>query len=166
MILSFLLIASALFAQDGRTPNQNGTVAGVLRDAAGAPAVGVRVSALARGADVVSDRYTPSTLAYQGKARNLGVDDAARISAWAAGDLEPDLVVVLDVSEEVARARALHPPDRVEREGEGFHAAVRTAYRELASERGWILVDGDGTTDDVADHIWKVVQEHLGPEEH
>src|SRR5262249_37557829 len=51
--------------------------------------------ALARGAWVVSDRYVPSTLAYQGVGRALGVDELARISDWAAEGLEPDLVVVL-----------------------------------------------------------------------
>src|SRR5438067_5631560 len=53
--------------------------------------------ALGRGAVVVSDRYVPSSLAYQGVGRGLGVDEVARLSAWATGGLEPDLVIVFDV---------------------------------------------------------------------
>ena len=53
--------------------------------------------ALDRGAVVVSDRYVPSSLAYQGVARGLGVEEVARLSEWATGGLEPDVVVVLDV---------------------------------------------------------------------
>lgn len=117
--------------------------------------------ALARGADVVSDRYSPSTLAYQGRARGLGVDDVARISHWAADGIEPDLVVVLDVPDEVANARVPSSRDRVERAGDTFHAAVRTAYRELAAERGWVVVDARAAPDEVAERIWSVVCERF-----
>src|SRR4029453_17889842 len=58
--------------------------------------------ALARGADVVSDRYVPSSLAYQGVGRGLGVDEVEKMNHWATGGLEPDLVVVLDADGAVA----------------------------------------------------------------
>ena len=61
--------------------------------------------ALVRGAIVVCDRYEPSTLAYQGAARGLGVDEVGRMSAWAAGGIEPDAVVLLDAPDAVAEAR-------------------------------------------------------------
>jgi dTMP kinase len=118
--------------------------------------------ALARGAWVVSDRYVPSTLAYQGVGRALGVEELARISAWAAENLEPDLVVVLDVSDEVAAARRA-AGDRMEREAEAFHDRVRDAYRRLAASRGWVLVDGSGDVDAVAAKVWAVVEERLAP---
>jgi dTMP kinase len=113
--------------------------------------------ALARGAIVISDRYTPSTLTYQGVGRALGIETVQRLNAFATGDLEPDLVVVIDVPDEVAEARVAAERDRVERAGEDFHARVRAAYRELAKERGWRIVDGTGNPDDVAVRVQDAV---------
>ncbi len=89
--------------------------------------------ALARGAVVISDRYTPSTLAYQGVGRELGVDALTGVNALATGGLEPDLVIVLDVADVVADTRAAGDRDRVEEAGAEFHARVRAAYRVLAA---------------------------------
>src|SRR5918992_1233844 len=61
--------------------------------------------ALERGAVVVCDRYVDSSVAYQGVARGLGVTEIERLSAWATGGLEPDVVVVLDVTPAVGAAR-------------------------------------------------------------
>lgn len=106
--------------------------------------------AIARGAIVVCDRYAPSTLAYQGVARGLGVDAVERLSGWAAGELEADAVIVLDLPDAIAERRVSPHRDRFERAGAEFHARVRAAYRELAAARGWLLVDADGTPDEVA----------------
>jgi dTMP kinase len=113
--------------------------------------------ALARGAVVVSDRFTPSTLAYQGVGRGLGVDAVAALDAFATGGLVPDLVVVLDVADAVAEARLPPGRDRVERAGAAFHAQVRGAYRDLAVARGWCIVDGSGTPDEVAARVAEAV---------
>jgi dTMP kinase len=117
--------------------------------------------ALDQGADVVCDRYLPSTLAYQGVGRGLGVDAVESMNRWATGGLEPDLVVVLDVPDEVARARQAGVPDRLERAGPDFHARVRRAYRDLGAERGWVLVDGTAAVEEVADRVWRAVTERL-----
>jgi dTMP kinase len=113
--------------------------------------------ALARGAIVVCDRYEPSTLAYQGVARGLGVESVERLSEWATAGVEPDIVVVLDLPDEIAEARVSVDRDRFERAGADFHARVRTAYRDLAPARGWVLVDADGTPDDVAARVLAAV---------
>jgi dTMP kinase len=118
--------------------------------------------ALARGADVVSDRYVPSSLAYQGVGRGLGVEKVERLNRWATDGLEPDLVVVLDVDDAVAQSRRAAPRDRLEQAGADFHAAVRDAYRTLAPDRGWIVIDGSATVDDVAARVWRAVEERLG----
>jgi dTMP kinase len=118
--------------------------------------------ALARGADVVSDRYVPSSLAYQGVGRGVGIDKVEQLNRWATGGLEPDLVVVLDVDDTVAVSRRAEPGDRLERAGAEFHAAVRDAYRSLAEERGWELLDGGAEVDAVADRVWGVVSERFG----
>lgn len=118
--------------------------------------------ALDRGDDVVSDRYVPSSLAYQGVGRGLGVEVVDQINRVATGGLEPDVVVVLDVTDELATERHLGPPDRLERAGAEFHAAVRQAYRDLAAERGWVVVDGSGDEEEVAERVWRAASERLG----
>ena len=107
--------------------------------------------ALARGDDVVSDRFTGSTLAYQGYARGLSVDELARLSAWATEGLEADVVVLLDVPWDVAVTRMKREPDRMEAAGEEFHRRVAEGYRALAAAdpRRWRLVDGSGSVDEV-----------------
>lgn len=114
--------------------------------------------ALQRGAVVVSDRYVPSSLAYQGVARGLGVDDVARLSEWATGGLTPDLVVVLDVAPGEAAGRRAGPQDRMEREPDEFRAAVLAAYRDLAARFGWTLLDGSAPVDVVAEQVWVAVR--------
>jgi dTMP kinase len=114
--------------------------------------------ALDRGAVVVSDRYVPSSLAYQGVGRGLGVEAVERISHWATGGLSPDLVVVLDVPPEVAAARRKGPRDRMEREPDGFREVVRRAYRDLAIRFGWSVVDGTAPVEKVAEEVWAAVQ--------
>ncbi|HUF83113.1 MAG TPA: dTMP kinase [Acidimicrobiia bacterium] len=113
--------------------------------------------ALEHGDDVVGDRYVPSSLAYQGVGRGLGVEVVEQINQVATGGLEPVVVVVLDVTDAVAAARRRGAGDRLERAGVEFHAAVRQAYRDLAAERGWTVVDGTGTEDQVHDLVWKAV---------
>jgi dTMP kinase len=117
--------------------------------------------ALARGAVVVCDRYTPSTLAYQGVARGLGVDEVERLSRWADAGLEPDAVIVLDLPDDVAEARVSTERDRFERAGAVFHASVRAAYRDLASSRNWSVVDASGTPDEVAARVLATVAAHV-----
>lgn len=114
--------------------------------------------ALAAGEWVVCDRYVPSSLVYQGVVRDLGVELVEQLSDVATGGLAPDLVIVLDVTDRVAAARQGGEPDRLEREGAGFHSAVRRAYRELAPARGWVVVDADGSVDEVADAVRNSVE--------
>ncbi len=107
--------------------------------------------ALASGRDVVTDRFSGSTLAYQGYARGLDVDELARLSQWATGGLEPDVVVLLDVPAEVAAMRMKRGLDRMEAAGDDFHRRVADGYRALAAAHPdrWRVVDGSGTVDDV-----------------
>jgi len=105
--------------------------------------------ALARGAWVLSDRFLPSSLVYQGVVRGLGVDAVAELNRMAVGDVTPDLVVLLDVTDAVAEARRGSVSDRLEAEGAAFHASVRAAYRDLAPARGWVVVDANAELDAV-----------------
>jgi dTMP kinase len=109
--------------------------------------------ALARGAWVLSDRFLPSSLVYQGVVRGLGVDAVAEINHMAVGDVVPDLVALLDVDDAVAEARRGSGTDRLEAEGAAFHARVRAAYRELAPTRAWVVVDANLSVDEVGDAL-------------
>ncbi|MFN8027618.1 MAG: dTMP kinase [Acidimicrobiia bacterium] len=113
--------------------------------------------ALARGAWVVSDRFLPSSLVYQGVVRGLGVDAVAAVNEMAVGDVVPDLVVLLDVDDPVAESRRGSGTDRLEAEGAAFHAQVRAAYRDLAHTHGWATVDANLDVDAVADALRGVV---------
>ena len=87
--------------------------------------------ALERGADVVSDRYVDSSLAYQGIARGVGVDHVLELNLHVVQGLMPDLTVLL-LLDPAQAGRRVAAPDRLEREDEGFHRRVDAAYRELA----------------------------------
>lgn len=113
--------------------------------------------ALSRGEIVISDRFVPSSVAYQGVGRDLGVERIGALSAWATGGLDPDIVVVLDVDAATAATRLGDPTDRMERESSDFHAGVRAAYRDLAASHGWRVVDGSGDRDAVAAAVWDCV---------
>ena len=147
---------------DGDTPIDPTTEALLLAADRAQQVVDVIRPALGRGTDVVSDRYVPSSLAYQGVGRGLGVDDIDRLNRWATGGLDADVVVVLDVDDEVAASRRAGPGDRLERAGAEFHARVRDAYRTLASERGWVVIDGNADVATVAERVWGAVRDRLG----
>jgi dTMP kinase len=87
---------------------------------------------LERGADIVSDRYIDSSLAYQGLARGLGVERVLELNLAVVGELLPDRTFVLALDPEAAQARLGTVPDRIEREGMAFRRAVAEAYRQLA----------------------------------
>ena len=111
--------------------------------------------ALDRGRDVVCDRFSGSTLAYQGYGRGLDIDDLDWLSRWASGGLEPDVVVLLDVPREVAVSRLAGEPDRMEAAGSAFHDRVADGYRRLAAANParWVVVDGTGSVDEVAARV-------------
>ncbi|GAB2572939.1 hypothetical protein GCM10027168_02290 [Streptomyces capparidis] len=89
--------------------------------------------ALARGAVVITDRYSDSSIAYQGAGRNLSPTEVARISRWATGGLVPHLTVLLDVAPDTARERFTEAPDRLESEPAEFHQRVRDGFLALAA---------------------------------
>jgi dTMP kinase len=119
--------------------------------------------ALERGSWVISDRHVPSSLVYQGVVRGLGVIEVAEVNAWATGGVVADLVIVLDVTDEIAAERRPGASDRLEREGDEFHSEVRAAYRSLAVEQGWCVIDGSGAAEAVAARVAEAVAERLAP---
>lgn len=110
---------------------------------------------LAAGCVVVLDRYLDSSLAYQGYARGLGIDEVLAINAPGVGGVVPDLTLVLVVDPGVALARGDGDADRIEREGLGFQRRVADGFAELArlSPARVKLVDGERPVADVADAV-------------
>lgn len=120
--------------------------------------------ALAAGRHVVSDRSVYSSLAYQGGGRELGIDVVRQLNDWALDGCWPDLVVLLDLPEDVARGRLRRGLDRLERESASFHQRVRGAYLELATtEDRWIVIDASEDVATVADRVWSAVEAALSP---
>jgi dTMP kinase len=111
--------------------------------------------ALARGADVVCDRYLDSSLAYQGLARGLGVERVLGVNLTVTSGLLPDRTFLLLVPGEVAAQRRGRSPDRIEREGDEFAAEVDRAYREIAEifAQRVVLLDGTAAPEKLAEEI-------------
>ena len=96
--------------------------------------------------------------------RGLGVEDIRSLCGWATEELWPDVAILLDVPAHVTGERRREPPDRMESAGDEFHARVADGFRPLAAEEPtrWLVVDGTGSVDAVADRVRdRVVDEWL-----
>jgi len=111
--------------------------------------------ALARGADVVCDRYLDSSLAYQGIARGLGLDRMLELNLYAIGGVLPDRTYLLLIDPEESARRLHEPSDRIEREDAAFRVRVDQAYRELAAAfpQRITAIDGTRPADEIAREI-------------
>lgn len=121
--------------------------------------------ALARGEVVVSDRFTDSTLAYQGAARGLGFETVVAAHRLALGSLQPDIAICIsvDVAEGLARARRRNQSlageraeTRIDEQPLAFHERVREGYERIATlEPGrFRMIDGSDTQQAVAARVW------------
>lgn len=119
--------------------------------------------ALERGETVVSDRFTASTSAYQGYGRGLDLAGLDAMMRFATHGIEPDLTVLLDVPWSVARIRLGDQMDRIEGAGADFHTRVRDGYLAMAAaDPGrWVVVDADGTVDEIAERVDTAVDDWL-----
>ncbi|MGB9113171.1 MAG: dTMP kinase [Acidimicrobiales bacterium] len=110
---------------------------------------------LDQGRDVVCDRFSPSTLAYQGYGRGLDLSAIRAADELARNGLEPDVVVLLDLSPEVASTRRSGARDRIEGEDDAFFVRVRNGYLALAQSEPdrFLVVDADGSIDEVSDRV-------------
>jgi dTMP kinase len=112
--------------------------------------------ALADGKVVLSDRYFDSSVAYQGAARELDVQEVRNISLWAVDNLIPDLTVLLDLDAQAAiqrRNKTGTEPDRLEREKVDFFERARSQYLELAKEPRFLVVDATLSIDEIQEQI-------------
>jgi len=127
--------------------------------------------ALAEGRVVLCDRFTDSTLVYQGAVRGLGAEAVLQVDRIACGGLRPHLTFYLDIDPETGLARArlrnaqdsANPETRLDDQDLDFHRRVREAYLELArAESGRIVtIDASAAPEAVAAAIWNRTAEGL-----
>ena len=119
----------------------------------------VIVPALAAGQVVVCDRFTDSTLAYQGYGRGLDLEKIRQLNHLATGGLQPHLTLWLDLPPEVGLARR-GIPDRLEQERLEFHRRVYQGFQVLAASEPQriVRVDAEGSPEEVANRIWSAVE--------
>ena len=123
--------------------------------------------ALTAGQMVISDRFTDSSIAYQGAGRGLGWDTVLEVDRIACHGLVPDLTLCIDIDTETGLARAhsrnrgdaSNPETRLDEQAVEFHRKAREAYHELARRepRRVKLIDGNGPPDRVAAKVWNEV---------
>lgn len=126
--------------------------------------------ALEAGKIVLADRFTDSTLAYQGYARGLGAETVRALDGIACRGLVPDLTLLIDIdlSAGLARARVRNvsgAPDQTRMEDQDleFHRKVREAYLALAKQYAdrFRTIDGRGSPEEVAARVWEAVRTHV-----
>ena len=121
--------------------------------------------ALEAGQWVLCDRFIDSSLAYQGGAGELGIEQVRAINAFAIGDTFPDRTLVLALTEGGARARARdnETSDRIGGRSEGYHQKVDLAFRLIASEEPERvrIVDASGSPEEVTDRLLHAIADLL-----
>jgi dTMP kinase len=118
--------------------------------------------ALARGAWVLSDRFTDATFAYQGGGRGLPAAKLEALEAWVQEGLQPDLTIFFDVPVEIGQGRlraAQADLDRFEREAASFHERVRAAYLARAARHPARIriVDAAGRVEDIRKRLEEII---------
>ncbi len=119
--------------------------------------------ALEAGHDVVADRFSDSSVAYQGAARGLGVGEVITLCETATDGLWPDLTLLLRIDPETGLGRA-ESDDRFEQEGLGLQRDVATAYEEIAqiARDRFAVIDATGTVEEVHARVLEAVNERRG----
>lgn len=120
--------------------------------------------ALKQGNWVISDRFADSSRAFQGIAGELGLEAVEEIHRISIADFKPDLVIILDIDESVALARAESRgggEDRFEKKGQNYHQRVRAAFRSIAASDTnlYKLIDASGTIEQVTKQIFTMINE-------
>jgi len=126
--------------------------------------------AISRGEIVISDRFTDSSLVYQGYGRGLGAESVMALDAIACRGLKPDLTILVDVDAEssLARARARnvadpHAETRMDDQSLEFHLRAYNAYHALAGREPdrVKVVSGRAPIDEIERDIWNIVQKYV-----
>jgi dTMP kinase len=119
--------------------------------------------ALERGAVVVTDRFVDSSLAYQGRGRNLPIAEVAGLNQWATGGLRPDLTILLDLPPMAGLVRRAPSADRLEAEPAEFHQRVREGFlaQARAEPRRYLVLDATRPADELSREIQDRIHDML-----
>jgi dTMP kinase len=119
--------------------------------------------ALEEGKVVLCDRFTHSTMVYQGYGRGLDFTAINMVNNMATGYLNPDLIILLDISPEQGLARKQSLQDRFELEDLSFHRRVREGYLKMAAAEPdrWLVIDASLPKGKIAGIIWDMVSQLL-----
>ena len=119
--------------------------------------------ALEQGKTVLCDRYLLANVVYQGHGGGLDVATLWEVGRVATGGLTPELTIVLDVPPEVAAARIARPRDRMEKQGDAFHARVREGFLTEAARAPELIVllGAAGSVEQVQAEIRRIVSSRL-----
>jgi len=119
--------------------------------------------ALEEGKVVLCDRFTHSTMVYQGYGRGLDFTAINMVNNMATGNLNPDLIILLDISPEQGLARKQSLQDRFELEDLSFHQRVREGYLKMAAAEPdrWLVIDASLPKGKIAEIIWDRVSRLL-----
>jgi len=119
--------------------------------------------ALEEGKVIICDRFTYSTLVYQGYGRGLELSFVETVNNIATQNLKPDLTILLDISPEQGLARKGSLRDRFELEDLSFHRRVREGYLRMvaAESERWLVIDASLPKEKVAGIIWDRVSKLL-----
>jgi len=117
--------------------------------------------ALARGAYVLSDRFTDATFAYQCGGRGVSADKIRQLETWVQGEFQPDLTLLFDVSVSVSTQRlaGARDPDRFERENADFFERIRQAYLTRANDfpQRFRIVDSGKSLSDISKELEEIL---------
>lgn len=118
----------------------------------------VILPALRRGAVVICDRYTDSSIAYQSGARGIDAELVEELNRFATNGLSPNLTILLDLPAEVGLARQMKV-DRISSEGIAFHESVRRGYLNQASAepQRFVIVDATRSFDEVTREVTGII---------
>ena len=119
--------------------------------------------ALKNGDWVLSDRFSGSTLAYQGYGRNIDKEIIKKLEIIACQGQKPDITFFLDISIEESIARRKNQiPDRIESEGVNFLRKVNIGFKKLAKENNWIVISASNNKENITTTIKNTLIEKFG----
>jgi dTMP kinase len=119
---------------------------------------------LEKGINIICDRYSDSTTAYQGYGRELDLPDVKKVNSIAMQGLMPELTILLDmpVGKGLERKKSIKP-DRFQKQNQAFHKRVREGFLELAraEPERWLVIDATKNKEEIAGIIWQRVSKLL-----
>ncbi len=115
---------------------------------------------------VLCDRFTGSSIAFQGGGRSISKEEVIWLNKFATSNLKPDLTILIDISEEESRKRRQNresssgeKQDRIESENSDFHQKVRDSFLEQSKQENWLVLSAQDTVEKLLDNVISKLKE-------